>query len=138
MKNPVIRKLIVSVALLIGGVVFIVFGCISFKEVKTFPEVSAVVTKVETEWVDNGDEGMTEEKTAYVKYTVDGVEYNEILQNSPGNVEENTTITVRYNPEKPNYVTGSTKTSGTIQLALGIVLTLVSIGSAAVTVIKGR
>lgn len=138
MKNPVIRKFIVSFVMLLGGIAFIVFGCISFKEVKTFPEVSAVVTKVETEWVDNGEDGTKESKTAYVKYTVDGVEYNEILQNSPGDIEENTTITVRYNPEKPSYVTGSTKTSGTVQMALGIVLCVASVATAVVTVIKGR
>lgn len=137
MNNQVIRKLIACILILVAGVVFIVFGCISFKEVKTFPEVSAVVTRVDKEIVDNGEDH-SEEITAYVRYTVDGKEYNEILQNHSGNIAENDQITVRYNPEKPEYVTGATKGSGTLQLVVGIVLCIAGVTSSAVTLIKGR
>lgn len=137
MKNPYVRKLVACVLILAAGVAFIIFGCISFKEVKTFPEVSAVVTRVDKEIVNNGEDS-SEEITAYVRYTVDGKEYNEILQNHSGNISENDQITVRYNPEKPEYVTGATKGSGTLQLVVGIVLCVAGTVSAAVAFIKGR
>ena len=135
MNNQKIKKLLVSLMIIAAGIAFIIFGSISFKEVKNFPEVQAVVTKVETNIVQD-DEGTTEEKTIYVQYTVDGVEYNEVLQNTSSNAQENETITVRYNPEKPEYVTGATKASGTLQLAVGIVIAVAGLASAVITFIK--
>lgn len=132
-----LKKFLGPIILLVAGIVFVVLGSVSLKQVKTFPQVQAVVTNVETRIVETED-GTDKDITAYVKYTIDGVEYNEILQNAPGNISENDEITVRYNPEKPTYVTGATKGSGTIQIAIGAVAAVAGLAALAVTFIKGR
>lgn len=127
MKNPVI-KILASVIILAIGIVFIVLGAKNISQINTFPQVSAVVSEVVTETSTDADGNDTTEETVYVSYTVNGNEYNEILQYAEGSYNKGDSITVQYNPENPSYVIGATKKGGIIRIAFGCVLALAGSG----------
>lgn len=137
MKNRV-AKLIASVVAILGGILFIVLGCVGISQVKNFPEVEATVTSVEIETTIDEDGATSETATVYVSYTVDGTEYNEILDDSNSDMKEGDKLTVRYNPEKPNKVTATTKTAGFVRIAFGAVILLAGLASAVLLFIRGR
>lgn len=136
--NNRIKKLLAVLLLLAGGVVFIVFGAVSMKEIKNYIQTPAVVSHVEREWTPNGDGTDTEEIKIFVTYTVDGQEYTEELQNTKTGYSQGDTITVLYNPENPAQVSGATKGIAAIQFIAGGVLVLAALGTLAATIIKGR
>jgi len=106
------------VMIVISVILFVVgFGDIA--HVKTYPEVTATVTSVETEISTDADGDRTEETTVYVSYTVDGKEYNETLSNAPGEIKEGDVIAARYNPEKPERITAATKKTGIVKICIG-------------------
>ena len=84
------------------------------------------------------DGATSETATVYVSYTVDGTEYNEVLDDSNSDMKEGDKVTVRYNPEKPNKVTATTKTAGFVRIAFGAVILLAGLASLALLIIKGR
>ncbi len=131
------KRFIVPLAALVMGIVFIVMGCISLSQVKNFPAIEAVVTGVEREYITDGD-GTREEVTVRVKYNVDGTDYEEILQNNSATLNEGDKITVRYNPEKPSFVTGATKSSSMIPIGFGALFTLIGLVLFAKSIIRGR
>lgn len=137
MKNRLV-KLLASVVAIAGGILFIVLGCVGISQVNNFPEVEATVTQVEIETTTDTDGTTSETATVYVSYTVDGTEYNEILDDSNSDMKEGDKITVRYNPEKPEKVTATTKTAGFVRIAFGIVIALAGIVSLALFIIRGR
>lgn len=123
MKNKFFTY-IVPVILLLGGILFVALGVINLNQVKNYPQVDAVVTHLEQETEVGADNGDINE-TITVLYIVDGKEYQEVLQfHEVGKYQVGDTVTVRYDPENPNYVTaGNTKTS-VIYIALGAVFAL--------------
>ncbi|MBQ5995051.1 MAG: DUF3592 domain-containing protein [Clostridia bacterium] len=131
-----IQKIIASLVFLAGGIIFIVLGFTGMSQAKNFPEIQAKVSKIEVEEFldENGDN--RSDITVYVSYNVDGKEYNEILQDAQGELKEGDTITARYNPEKPNYITVTTVKSGAVRLAIGGVLAVAGLGGCAVAIIR--
>ena len=136
MKNRIV-KLIVSIVAVAGGILFIVLGCVGISQVKNFPEVEATVTQVEIDTTTDADGNTSETATVHVSYTVDGTEYNEILDDSSSDMREGDVITVRYNPEKPNKVTATTKTAGFVRIAFGIVIALAGVAALVKLIIIG-
>ena len=136
--NNRMKKLIAAVILLAGGAVFIVFGCITLRQMKTFDQVPAVVTKVAREWTTDSDGSDVEDITIYVTYTVDGKEYTESLQNTKTNYKEGDEITVFCDPSDPTNVTGASKGGAALQLTFGGVIALAGLATAAGVIIKGR
>ena len=123
------KQRIASVVAFLGGVLFVVMGVIDFLQVKNFPEVSAVVTAIEYDTAVDSDGAPATNSIVHVSYTVDGKEYNELLQEAPTDVAEGATVTARYNPQKPEYITGATKGSGVVRIVFGAVFVLVGIVS---------
>ena len=132
------KKLIAVLILLAGGVIFIVFGATSIKELRDYKQVSAVVSHIEREWTPIGDGTDTENVKIFVTYTVDGQEYTEELQNTKTTYKQGDEITVLYNPEKPTEVSGATKTMTIIQFAVGGVLVLAGVGVFVFKFLGGR
>ena len=128
MKNRIV-KLIATIIAVLGGIMFIVLGCVGISQVKNFPEVEATVTAVEIESTVDTDGTTTETATVHVSYTVDGTEYNEVLDDSKSDMKEGDVITVRYNPEKPNKVTATTKTAGFVRIAFGTVIAIAGLAA---------
>ncbi len=137
MNNRLV-KIAVSVIAVLGGILFIVLGFVGISQAKNFPEVDAVVTSVERESTVDSDGTTSETVTVFVEYTVDGKEYNEKLDDANSNVKEGDRISVRYNPEKPDKVTATTKTAGIVRIVFGIVIALAGIASLVLLIIRGR
>ncbi len=137
MNNRLV-KLIASVIAILGGILFIVMGFVGISQVKNYPEVDAIVTSVERDSTIDADGTTTENITVYVSYTVDGKEYNEQIDDTNGNVKEGDQITVRYNPEKPDKVTATTKTAGIVRIVFGIVISLAGLASLVLFLTRGR
>lgn len=125
MNNPV-AKILVPVILLIGGIIFLVLGINALKAVNSFTEISAVVSRVDIQRSADPDESDT--VTTYVRYKVDGKEYNEILQFAGGDYTEGETVKVLCDPDNPSYVTGATMTSSIIYIVIGAVMALIGLG----------
>ena len=122
MKNKLLA-LAVPVILLIGGIMFLSLGGINYSQAKNYPTVDAVVSNIEREVSSTETNEVNE--TVMVRYTVGGQEYEEVLQFSQtGKYKVGETITVKYNPEKPNYVTSGTSKTSLIYAALGAVFAL--------------
>ena len=136
--NSQMKKLIAVIILIAGGIVFIVLGAISVKELREFKRVPAVVSHIERDWTPNGDGTDTEELKIFVTYTVDGKTYTEELQNTKTTYKQGDEITVLYNPAKPSEVSGATKTMSVIQFAVGGVLVLAGAGVFVFKFLGGR
>ena len=75
---------IVSVLIPVAfGIIIIVIGCVNVSQVKNFPEVNAVVTKIDIDYSTDADGDTTEDETVFVEYTVDDKTYNEELNYAP-------------------------------------------------------
>lgn len=112
-------SLIVPAILIIGALIFVGLGVINLQQMKKFPEAQATVTRIEQEVDTSAEDGGVDE-TIWVHYVVGDKDYDEVLQfHETGKFEVGDTITVRYNPEKPNYVTAGKTTTSLIYIALG-------------------
>ena len=112
-------NLIVPAILIIGCLIFVGLGVVNLNQVKKFPEVQATVTKVEQELNTAGYTSDVDE-TVWVHYIVADKEYDEVLQfHEVDKLQVGDTITVRYNPEKPNYVTAGKTSTSIMYIAFG-------------------
>lgn len=130
-------SLIVPTILLVGALIFVGLGLVNLNQMKKFPEVQATVARIEEEVDAASEEGGVDE-TVWVRYVVNEKEYEEVLQfHETGKYEAGDTITVRYNPEKPNYVTAGRTSTSIIYIALGAVFGLGGIAML-IRIIKNR
>ena len=114
-----LKKVLPVVVLIAGGILFLVLGIGSIREIRSFPETEAVVSRVERDLITDDEGGQSENVTVYVQYRIDGKDYEELLQSAKGSVSEGDRITVHYNPDKPEYVTGATKGSSMLAILAG-------------------
>ena len=130
-------NLIVPAILIIGCLIFVGLGVVNLNQVKKFPEVQATVTKVEQELNTAGDTSDVDE-TVWVHYIVADKEYDEVLQfHEVDKFKVGDTITVRYNPEKPNYVTAGKTSTAIIYIGLGALFGIGGLGML-VRIIRNR
>ena len=116
--------------LIFCGIVLTVFGIIIFIiniKNQNYIKVEAVVSK--TELVEEAHidvDGNTVETTykVYVKYTVDGIEYNEVLGELSG-YKQGQKTTIYYNPDNPSEITQSNSLILPIILTVGGLATFV-------------
>ena len=92
------------------GIILIVFGVIMFminKENQNYIEIEAVVSKTELAeeaHYDNDNNYVEATYIVYVKYTVDGKEYDEELGELSG-YKKDQKVTIYYNPQDPSKIT---------------------------------
>ena len=127
MKKEII-SIIIAIALLAGGIANIVLGVKSAKEIKNFPSVTATVSDIDVEYTTDSDGTTTTNETVYVKYIINGDEYDSVLQYAPGGLTQGEELEAKYNPEKPDYITAATKGSSTIQTVVGAVIAVIGAG----------
>ena len=121
-----LKKWIVPVGFFLGGVLFIVLGCIGISQVKHFPQTDATVISVVRETTYDA-EGATETVTVRVSYTVDDTKYDEELQDAGGSLKEGETVRVCYDPEKPSYVTAASMTGSLVRLGIGALFAVIGV-----------
>ena len=128
MSNRV-KRILASVILIIGGLMFALMGFGNMADIGNFKQVDAVVTSVEEiESVD--EDGLDDiDFVVTVKYTVDGTEYEEVLQYADkGYFVDGQEVSVLYDPDKPENVTGATKSGALVRLGVGVLFILGGIG----------
>ena len=128
MSNRV-KRILASVILIIGGLMFALMGFGNMADIRNFKQVDAVVTSVEEiESVD--EDGLDDiDFVVTVKYTVDGTEYEEVLQYADkGYFVDGQEVSVLYDPDKPENVTGATKSGALVRLGVGVLFILGGIG----------
>ena len=92
------------------GIILIVFGVIMFminKENQNYIEIEAAVSKTELAeeaHYDNDNNYVEATYIVYVKYTVDGKEYDEELGELSG-YKKDQKVTIYYNPQDPSKIT---------------------------------
>ena len=119
-ENSRRKNLLIAACLLLGGVLFLTMGLKDYRAIGTNPEVSAVVTLIET--TPSADPEDPDSETVYVRYTVEGVTYEEILQSAPGGLREGQTVTGHYDPYRPENITGATRHGALIAAGFGAAL----------------
>lgn len=121
----------------LGAIIAIVLGlaCVGFGvytqffQTKGFEETTATITKIEENWRGYNEETMEDEYDydVYVKYTVDGKEYEGKADTYDGSYVEGKEITVFYNPSNPADIHGDSGILGIIMIAAGAVLTIAGV-----------
>ena len=122
----------------IALIIFGVFAFISNGKTKDYPKTEAVVSRVElyeeaTTDVDGNPVEAT--YTVYVKYTVDGVEYEEEYGVFSG-FKEGDKKTIVYNPENPKEISDPPSLILAIGLLVGGIVSLVAGVLSAVKAVK--
>ena len=114
------------------GIILAIFGGVMFsinKKNQNYVETEATITKVELDEADHKDaDGDTVEATYYlsIKYTVNGKEYEAVLDGMPKQ-EVGETTKIYYNPSDPSQITG-TKT---------LIIPLIMMGAGAAALVGG-
>lgn len=125
------------------GIILIIFGCILFvvrNNTRNYIETEAIVSKTEL-YEDEYYDGETHHEATYrvfVKYNVDGKEYNEelgiLFKHNLGDK-----VTISYNPENPSEISQPTSIILPIAFIIGgIVSLIVSILSIIKTIKKNK
>ena len=118
------------------GIVLIIFGIASFiinSNNSNYIKVDAIVSKIELAQeahLDENDNHVDATYNVYVKYTVDGKEYDTELGEF-SNYKKGDKITIYYNPDDPSKITQ------TKSLILPIVITIGGIASLTFGIISG-
>ena len=109
---------------IIAGIVFIVFGAVNFSQHNKYIDTTAVVSRVTiTEGI--GDE--PDDVEIFVRYTVDGKEYESQLNNTSTNLKEGQTVKVKYDPSDPSKVISASKSYAFIAIGFGALVVLIGI-----------
>ena len=138
MKRP-LAALAAAAVMFIGGIVFVVMGFGNLNEVKNFTPVDVVVTDIEEETTVDSDGASSTTRTFYVDYTVEGQSYQHvILQYANGEPKIGDTVTARYDPDDPSYVTGATTTSGIVRIGFGALIMIAAVLGGIKTLIRGN
>lgn len=133
-----IKKILLPVGAIILGAAFIIIGFTRLSQAKNFPEKLAVVTKVDVVTTYDAEDNRTDDYTIYVKYTVDGKEYNEILNGGSSSMKEGDEIKVHYNPEDPAFVTDATPQKATLFIVIGAVAAVIGVGGIVLMFIRKK
>ncbi len=130
------RESIVARFLIPAGIAFLAFGIVSFiinNKNRNYIEVEGTVSKTElaTEaYTDTDGNYVDATYKVYVKYTVDGKEYDNELGELSG-YKEGEKIKIYYNPEDPNQITQ------TISLVFPIIMMIGGIVATTAGIISG-
>ena len=133
-KADKILRYVFPIVLLIGGIMFTITGISKLIAVAQYPTATAIITDVEIE------EGVGDESDSYtyfVKYSVEGTNYEGELDSNKMSYEVGKTVTIRYNPENPEKITSMSAGTAIFVTAFGALLLFVGIGIGA-TVLRER
>ncbi len=119
--KDIIARFVIPIVLIVGGILFVCIGVNQTKNVDTFKEVNATITNIDVEY-GVGEE--TNQYTVLVKYTVNGKEYEEEIDNYKSSYSVGDEITVKYNPQKPEEITAMSKGGLIVYIAVGVVAAL--------------
>ena len=116
------RKLLIL--LLILGIAAAAVGISTLVKQKSYVPADAVITEIFEEY------DITEKEwryTVYIKYTVDGTEYNEVLGYHDSSFAVGKEIQIMYNPENPAQTVEAASTAAVYFTVLGSVFIIAGV-----------
>ena len=115
------KQLIGAVLGLLFGIVLLVLGFVQKNKQDNYTETTAEIVQIDIE-PGAGDESDTYH--VFVKYTVDGMEYKEELDESRSSYRVGDTVKIKYNPKDPSDLTASGRWAMVICFIIGGIMTL--------------
>ena len=135
MKNKeALKTYLFPAILLLGGLLFLVSGFVKLTQINSFPQTNAMITQIE--WEPGAGEE-SDKYTVFVRYSVGGTTYETQLDNYKNSYREGQTITIRYNPEKPETITALNTPTAIFIAAFGGLLFAAGVGTL-VRTLRGR
>lgn len=130
------KRALIILLLFTVGIVSVAYGCYStFFERNGYVETNAVITRVDEYEVGLTDNNMPEyQYDVYVKYRVDGEEYEGKLDYFEDGYEKGKEIVIFYDPEVPEKIHGNSTKFGIYLMIVGFVLMIAS----AITFLRKR
>ena len=122
--KPFIEKYAIPLVALLGGLLFLVMGTVKLVQVNTFPQTTAVITRME---IVPGAADEPDSYEVYVRYAVEGSSYESKLDNYKSSYRVGKTIHVRYDPKNPRDVTGMSSLGACFVIAFGVLLLVVGV-----------
>ena len=117
------KPFLISLICLLAGLAFAGFGSYNLYARFAFVPTDAVVMDV---WYTETDAESADTTHALVSYSVDGVDYEEELQNfASKDAKVGKVISVRYNPNNPKEVHGDKNVLPYVQIAIGTLFAVV-------------
>ena len=115
-------KGIVTLFLIMGLIVVALGGYLGFFRDRGYLETSAVITKIDEEADATSDDPDAKTYTATVSYTVDGKDYVTKLGDWDPSYKLNKRITIKYDPENPEKISGGGALFGVVVILIGAAL----------------
>jgi len=109
-------KLLTSIIVIAAGIMFIVMGIKTNQNRKAYQPVTGVISQIVTTV---GTSDNSDDHRVFVKYTVDGTEYEEELGEYSSSMREGNEIDLLYDPEYPKAIQKAGMTAILIQIGFG-------------------
>ena len=120
------KRVLLTLLAILAGLVFIGFGVFNLIQQGKYIETTAVVSNVDYEF-DYVDEETDVEIT--VRYTVDGKEYESILNSTSTNYKVGDTLKIKYDPKDPSKVINASKSYAFIAIGFGLLVVIICVFS---------
>lgn len=114
MSPGMLAVMLISLGILAG-----VIAGVTASRQNSYSPVRAEITRIDSEYVFSDNRY---DYTVYVRYNVDGQEYDEVLGYYDDSLSEGKVIDILYNPENPAQIVEASKTFNTVLLILAPVL----------------
>ena len=102
MNNPIIRRIVIPVCLIVMCGLFVFVGFRERGKKQNYVKTDAVIQRIESNF-DAADDSTNH--TVFVSYSVDGKSYENELGEYKATFSEGQTVSIRYNPDNPNDIT---------------------------------
>ena len=126
--NEISKRILLPLGLAAFGIIILVVSFIKLGNIRKFPKTTSTISRIEKEQEFNSDNNEWEDVyTAYVKYEVDGKEYEAKLDEYKSSFKEGTEVKIAYNPDKPTEVYSTATGIIYVAMAIGGVMSVIGI-----------
>lgn len=124
------NKKVAAIIAVVLGLALVGFGVyLQFFQTKGFKQTDATITRIDKNWRAYNNETMEDEYDydVYVKYTVDGKEYEGKADTYDESYAEGKEITVFYNPSNPAEIHGDSGIVSYFLMGIGAIVAVVGV-----------
>lgn len=116
-----VKQFFVPVVAIIAGIVALIMGFQMYQNSKVYLPTTAVITDIQEEWTGSGGtEGSNYDYHVFIRYTVDGTQYDNELGEYDATMDIGDKLDIVYNPENPNQTQKAGATSYLILWGIGV------------------
>ena len=126
MNKTMIQRVLVPILFLLGGIVFLVMGCIRLHQKQRYVKTTGEITKIESYYTENAepDGGQIQTYDVTVQFTVNGTTYTAQLDEYRASFEEGGTVDILYDPDAPEKIMYGSTMVTVLQFGLGAVFAI--------------